>query len=277
MGGAKRENDTVVALADGGWGLEGKVAIVTGGGSAGDGIGNGRGAAIMLARAGAHVLVVDRELDLAETTVKMIEAEGGRAAAASYDVTVSAECEAMVADAVARWGRLDCLDNNVGFGLRGTVVEETEANWRQMMHVNVDSMFLASKHAIPAMIRSGGGAIVNISSISSLRPHGLAAYTTTKGAVNALTQAMALDHGKDNIRVNAVLPGPVYTPVVYGGGMSEEVRERRRGASVLGREGNGWDTGMAVRFLLSDQARYITGQLLQVDGGIGLVSPMCEI
>jgi len=259
------------------WGLAGKVAIVTGGGSIGDGIGNGRGAAMLLARAGAHVLVVDRDLPLAQRTEEMIEAEGGSSAAASYDVTDPAQCEAMVGEAMDRWGRLDCLDNNVGYGTRGTVLDETPEGWRRMMQVNVETMFLASKAAIPAMIRSGGGAIVNISSVSAIRPHGLAAYTTTKGAVNALTQAMALDHGADGIRVNAVLPGPVYTPVVYAAGMSEEVRAGRRDGTVLKREGTGWDVGAAVRFLLSEQARFITGQLLQVDGGISLVSPMCTV
>jgi NAD(P)-dependent dehydrogenase (short-subunit alcohol dehydrogenase family) len=184
----------------------------------------------------------------------------------------------MVDEAVSRWGRLDCLDNNVGFGSLGNVVEESEEKWTQMMHTNLDSMFLACKHAIPAMIRTaGGGAIVNISSVSSVRPHGLAAYTTSKGAVNALTKAMAVDHGPDNIRVNAVLPGPVYTPVVYATGMSDEAREVRRRASVMGREGTGWDVGRAVRFLLSDEARFITGQLLCVDGGVSLASPMMSL
>ena len=256
------------------WGLMGKVAIVTGGGAAGDGIGNGRAACILLARAGAHVLVVDRDLSLAERTVAMIEAEGGSAAAASYDVTQSAQCEAMVADAVSRWGRLDCLDNNVGIGSKGTVVEETEENWARVMHVNVDTMFLSCKHAIPAMIRTaGGGSIVTISSISALRPRGLTAYSVSKGAVIALTQAMAVDHGPDGIRANCVFPGPVYTPMVYERGMTEQARETRRKASVLGREGTGWDIGAAVRFLLSDQARFITGQVLGVDGGATLVGP----
>lgn len=259
------------------WGLIGKVAIVTGGGAIGDGIGNGRGAAIMIARAGAHVLVVDRDLALAERTVAMIEAEGGSAAAGVYDVTSSRECEAMVADAVNRWGALHCLDNNVGYGTRGTVVDEEPEGWQRMMQVNVETMFLASKHAIPAMRKSGGGAIVNVSSVSGIRPHGLAAYTTTKGAVNALTQAMAVDHGAEGIRVNAVLPGPVYTPVVYAEGMPEEIRAARRDASLIGREGTGWDVGMAVRFLLSDQAAYITGHLLRVEGGISLSSPMRTI
>lgn len=256
------------------WDLSEKVAIVTGGGAAGDGIGNGRAAAILLARAGANVLVVDRDLALAEGTVKMIASEGGNAAAAAYDVTSSAECGAMVADAVSRWGRLDCLDNNVGIGSKGTVVDESEENWSRVMHVNVDTMFLACKHAIPAMVRTaGGGAIVNVSSISALRPRGLTAYTVSKGAVIALTKAMAVDHGADGIRANCVAPGPVYTPMVYSRGMTEQARETRRNASVLRREGTGWDIGSAVRFLLSDQARYITGHVLVVDGGATLVGP----
>ncbi len=256
------------------WGLNGKVAIVTGGGAADDGIGNGRAAAILLARAGASVLVVDRDINLAERTVAMIAADGGTAAAACYDVTSAAQCAAMVEDAVSRWGRLDCLDNNVGIGSKGTVVEETEENWARVMQVNVDSMFLTCKHAIPAMIRTaGGGAIVNLSSISALRPRGLTAYTVSKGAVIALTKAIAVDHGADGIRANCVAPGPVYTPMVYSRGMTEQARDTRRRASVLQREGTGWDIGMAVRFLLSDQARYITGQVIVVDGGATLVGP----
>lgn len=256
------------------WGLIGKVAIVTGGGAKDDGIGNGRASAILLARAGAHVLVVDRDLTLAERTVQMIGAEGGSAAAAAFDVTDSKQCEAMVAEAVTRWGRLDCLDNNVGIGSRLSVVEETEENWARVMHVNVDTMFLCCKHAIPAMIRTaGGGAIVNVSSISALRPRGLTAYTVSKSAVIGLTKALAVDHGPQGIRANCVAPGAVYTPMVFGSGMTEEARETRRKASVLGREGTGWDIGKAVRFLLSEQARYITGQTLLVDGGATLIGP----
>jgi len=259
------------------WGLVGKVAIVTGGGAADDGIGNGRAACILLARAGSNVLVVDRDLKLAERTVAMITGEGGNAVAASYDVTHSEQCAAMVEDAVSRWGRLDCLDNNVGIGSKGTVVEETEANWARVMHVNVDTMFLVCKHAIPAMVRTaGGGSIVNVSSISALRPRGLTAYSVSKGAVIALTKAMAVDHGKQGIRVNCVAPGPVYTPMVYGRGMTEQARDTRRQASVLKREGTGWDVGSAVRFLLSEQSRYITGQTLVVDGGATLVGPSRE-
>jgi NAD(P)-dependent dehydrogenase (short-subunit alcohol dehydrogenase family) len=256
--------------------LTGRVALVTGGGAAADGIGNGRAACLLLARAGAIVVVVDRDLALAERTAAMIAAEGNTAEAASYDVTDGAQCRAMVDAVMARHGRLDLLDNNVGIGSRATVVTETEENWRRVMQVNVDSMFLTCKYAIPAMIRGGGGAIVNVSSISALRPRGLTAYTVSKGAVIALTKAMAVDHGPDGVRVNCVAPGPVYTPMVYARGMTDEAREQRRRAAVLGVEGNGWDVGMAVRFLLSDQARFITGQTLVVDGGATLVGPSRE-
>lgn len=261
-------------LATDGSGLDGKAAIVAGGGAAGDGIGNGRAAAILLARAGASVLVVDRDAALAARTVEMIAAEGGMAAAFAADLTDPAQCRAAVDAAVSRFGRLDCLDNNVGIGSRGTVVDESPEEWRRVMQVNVETMFLLSKHAIPAMIETArGGAIVNVSSISALRPRGLTAYSASKGAAIALTRAMAVDHGREGIRVNCVAPGPVYTPMVYARGMSEAARAQRKAASVLKVEGTGWDVGHAVRFLLSDQARYVTGQTLVVDGGATLVGP----
>jgi len=255
------------------WGLTGKVAVVTGGGAAGEGIGNGRAAAILIARAGAHVVVVDRDKTLAQRTVEMIEESGGQAVAVEADVTQGADCAAIVRTALDRFGRLDLLDNNVGIGSRGTVIDETEESWRRVMQVNVDSMFLMSKHAIPAMRRAGGGAIVNVSSISALRPRGLTVYSVSKGAVIALTRAMAVDHGREGIRVNCVAPGPVYTPMVYQRGMSPSARDRRRQASALGIEGTGWDIGQAVRFLLSSHARYITGHTLVVDGGTTLSAP----
>jgi len=255
------------------WGLAGKVAIVTGGGAAGDGIGNGRAAAILLAKAGARVVVVDRDKALAGRTVEMIREVKGEAIALEADVTRARDCAAMVQAALDTFGRLDLLDNNVGIGSRGSVVDEPEETWRRVMQVNVESMFLAAKHAIPAMRRAGGGAIVNVSSISALRPRGLTTYSVSKGAVIALTQAMAVDHGPEGIRVNCVAPGPVYTPMVYQRGMSDRARERRRTASLLKIEGTGWDIGHAVRYLLSDYARYVTGHVLVVDGGTTVTAP----
>ena len=250
------------------------MAIVTGGGAAGAGIGNGRAAAILLARAGTRVLVVDRQADLAQRTVDMIAEGGGEAEAFEADVTESDQCEAMVAAAVERFGRLDFLDNNVGIGSRGSVVDEEPRRWQLVMRVNVETVFLASKYAIPAMIdTAGGGAIVNVASIAALMPSGLTAYATSKGAVISLTRAMAVDHGRQGIRVNCVAPGPVYTPMVAAPGMTDELRDARRNASLLGVEGTGWDIGNAVRFLLSNHACYITGQTLVVDGGTMLRGP----
>lgn len=251
-------------------GLKGKVAIVAGGGAAGDGVGNGRAAAILLAEAGARVLVVDRDESLAARTAGMAAARGGEARAMGADLTDPAQCDAAVGAATGAWGRLDILDNNIGIGSRLSVVDETEEHWDRVMEVNLKPMFLMSKHAIPAMAASGGGSIVNISSISATRPKGLTAYSTSKGAVLALTQAMAVDHGADGIRVNCILPGPVYTPMVYSPGMSGEQRDQRREASLLRIEGEGWDIGKAVVYLASDWARYVTGHLLTVDGGCSL-------
>jgi len=258
-------------------GLSGKVAIIAGGGAAGDGIGNGRAAALLLAGSGTKVLVVDRELELAQRTVDMITADGGTAAAHQADLTDEKQCKSTVETAVDRFGRLDFLDNNIGISSRGTVVTEPQETWHRMMQVNVEAMFLTSKYAIPAMIKTAGrGAIVNVSSISALRPRGLTIYTTTKAAIIGLTRAMAVDHGKEGIRVNCICPGPVYTPMVYARGMSDKSRDNRRRASTLGIEGTGWDIGNAVRFLMSDHARYITGHTLVVDGGTTLQAPERE-
>lgn len=252
-------------------GLKGKVAIVAGGGAVGNGIGNGRAASILLADAGVKVLVVDKDDVLANKTVEMIEARGGTATSAGAELTKSSECEKVVDLAISKWGRLDILDNNVGIGSKLSVVDETEEHWDRVMDINLKPMFLMSKYAIPAMIDSGdGGSIVNISSISATRPKGLTVYSTSKGAVLSLSQAMAVDHGADGIRVNCILPGPVYTPMVYAPGMSDEHRSQRQNASLVQIEGEGWDIGKAVVYLSSNWARYVTGHLMVVDGGCSL-------
>ena len=252
--------------------LEDKVAIVTGAGSIAPGIGNGRAAAVLFAREGARVLLVDQNSTAAEETREMIRKEGGTAEIFAGDVTRAGDCRASVEKALTLWGKLDILDNNVGIGGRGSVVEVEEGLWERVMTVNVKSMMLMSKYAVPAMAARKSGSIINISSISALRPRGLTAYSASKGAVIALTRAMAVDHGKDGIRVNCIAPGPMYTPMVSSRGMSEELRERRRKASLLGIEGTGWDIGYAALFLASDEARYITGVVLSVDGGATLTS-----
>ena len=254
-------------------GLEGKGAIVTGGGSEGEGIGNGRAAAILLARAGARVLVVDRFLELAQNTAEMITAEGGEAIAHEADLAVEEQCRGVVETAVAQFGRLDVLDNNVGVSSKGTVIDETQDDWAKVMRINVESVFLTSKYAVPAMIESGdGGAIVNIASTAAIRPRGMTAYSTSKGAMMSLTRAMAVDHGADGVRVNCILPGPIHTPRLFAKGMTDEARERRRKSSLLEIEGEGWDIGNTVVYLCSNWARYVTGQCLVVDGGMNLTT-----
>jgi NAD(P)-dependent dehydrogenase (short-subunit alcohol dehydrogenase family) len=253
--------------------LEGKVAVVTGGGSRAEGIGTGRAAAILFARHGARVLVVDRDEAAANNTVDMIAAEGGEAVAVAADLTVEDDCTAMAAAAVGRWGRIDVLDNNVGIEGPGTILDATSEDWDRVMAVNVRTIVQASRAVVPVMATGGGGSIVNLSSISALRPRGLTPYTAAKGAVIALTRAMAIDHAAAGIRVNCIAPGPIYTPMVYADGMADEVRERRRAASPLGVEGTGWDVGYAALFLVSDEARYITGTVLPVDGGVSIRSP----
>jgi NAD(P)-dependent dehydrogenase (short-subunit alcohol dehydrogenase family) len=249
------------------------VAIVTGGGSRGPGIGNGRATAILFAREGARVAIVDQQAEWAAQTLRTIQDEGGESFVLEADVTRSADCQRVVQTVVERWGPITILHNNGGIGGSGSVVEMDEASWDDIMRVNVKSMMLMSKHVIPVMAASGGGSIVNISSVSAIRPRGLTAYSTSKGAVNALTQAMAIDHAAQGIRVNCIMPGPVFTPMVESGGLTAEQRAMRARASPLGTEGTGWDIGWAAVFLASPEARWITGQLLCVDGGITLASP----
>ncbi len=252
--------------------LEEKVAIVTGGGSQASVMGNGKAAAILFAREGAEVLVVDAVFERAEETVEQIASEGGEASPFRADVSLAADCQAMVEAAVLRYSRLDILHNNVGIGGAGTVVEVDEEEWDRVMRVNLKSMVLTGKYAIPKMIEGGGGSVINISSISAIRPRGLTSYSVSKAGVAALTQAMAIDHAGDGVRVNCIMPGPAYTSMVAPG-MDAELRERRRLASPLKIEGNAWDIAWAAVYLASDEARWVTGVLLPVDGGVTLASP----
>ena len=253
--------------------LEGKVAIVTGAGSSSEGIGNGKATAILFAREGAKVLIVDQAEERAAETKAIIAEEGGEAFVFVADVTSAADCEAMVNAAVDRYGRLDILDNNVGISIRADVTEVTEEQWDKVMSVNVKSIMLSSKYAVPAMAKNGGGAIINISSMAGMRANSSAPYTTSKAAVIGITISMAGDHGRDGIRVNCVAPGLIYGPMVAPR-MNDELRQVRREAAPLGTEGNGWDVGWAAVFLASDEARWITGVTLPVDAGLLTTTPV---
>ena len=255
--------------------LRNRVAIVTGAGALGDGIGNARAAAILMAEDGCSVVCVDLNLALAERTVAMIASDSkGAAIAVQADVTSEADCKRIVDVALEAYGRVDVLFNCVGVGgASGTAVEVDMAQWAKGLEVNVSSMVMMSKFAIPAMLKNERcmgvrGSIINMASVAGLRggtPHLL--YPTSKGAVVNMTRAMAAHHAGDGIRVNSVCPGMVYTPMMYGAGMSEEARESRKNRSLLKIEGNGWDIGAAVRFLASDESRWITGHALPVDAG----------
>ena len=256
-----------------------KVAIVTGAGSRAEGIGNGRTAAILLARAGARVVLVDANRDWATRTEEMIAAEGGQSCVVQADVTRLENCRRIVDSACERYGRVDILVNNVGIGgAKGTAVEVELDEWNYGLLVNVTSMMLMAKFAIPEMRKQKGGAIVNIASVAGLKggtPSLL--YPTSKGAVVNMTRAMAANHGKEGIRVNCVCPGMAYTPMMYADGMSEELREARRKRSVLQTEGTGWDTGAAVLYLASDNARWVTGVILPVDAGATAATPSVTV
>jgi NAD(P)-dependent dehydrogenase (short-subunit alcohol dehydrogenase family) len=252
------------------FGLEGKVAIVTGGGSRASGIGNGRAAAVLLAAAGAHVVVVDSVAQHMEETQKLVAERGGDCLAVAADVTDPEDCLAVVATAVEAWGRLDILVNNVGIaGPPGTVVDVDLDAWDLCLRVNLTSMVLMSRAAIPRMRESGGGSIINMSSAAGLvGGHPAVAYPATKAAIIGLTKTMAAHHGREGIRVNALAPGAVYTPMVSTQGIDENAREQRRLAAPLATEGTGWDTGDAVLFLASPRSRWITGTVLPVDAGL---------
>jgi NAD(P)-dependent dehydrogenase (short-subunit alcohol dehydrogenase family) len=253
--------------------LAGKVAIVAGAGASGAVLGNGQATAILFAREGAKVLCADAVEERARATVEAIAGEGGTASAFRADVTKAADCQAMVEAAVQRYGRLDILDNNVGVSVRADVLEVTEEQWDKVMAVNVKSIVLTSKYAIPQMARDGGGSIINISSIAGVRANQSTPYSTSKAAVIGITRSMAGDHGRQGIRVNCIVPGLIYGPMVAPR-MDAALREQRRDAAPLGTEGTAWDIGWAAVFLASDEARWITGVALPVDAGLLVMSPV---
>ena len=255
--------------------LEGKVAIVVGAGQTpGDTIGNGRATAILFAREGARVLLVDRRFDSAAETGEMIASEGGAAIPFEADVTDEADCRSLAAECMKEFGRIHILHNNVGIGAGDTGVTRLERDaWQRIFDVNLTAMFLTCKHVLPAMRDQRSGSIVNISSVASIASTGMLAYKVSKAGVNALTQQVAMGNARYGIRCNAILPGLMNTPMAIEGiaaarGIPKEQLIRERDAAVpLGAMGSAWDVAHAALFLASDEASFITGVLLPVDGG----------
>lgn len=254
-----------------------KVAIVVGAGQTpGDGLGNGRAAALLFAREGAAVLAVDRSLESAEETCARIAAEGGRAVACAADVTRDEDCRAMAARCAEAFGRIDVLHNNVGVGSLGGPVELAEAEWDRVLDTNLKAMFLTCKHVLPQMVRQGGGAIVNVSSLAAERfpPFPMLAYAASKAGVHALTRTIAVQYAAQGIRANAVMPGLIDTPMAMEGistalGIDKETLRRARESAVpMQRMGEAWDVAYAALYLASEESKYVTGIVLPVDGGL---------
>jgi NAD(P)-dependent dehydrogenase (short-subunit alcohol dehydrogenase family) len=256
--------------------LDGKVALVTGCGSIGPGWGNGKAIAVLLARQGASVYGCDLTLEAAQATRQLIADEGGAAEVQAADVTRAAEVERLVAACLERFGRIDILVNNVGRSEPGDPVAMPEAVWDEQMDVNVKSAFLMCKQVLPVMERQGGGSVVSISSIAGLRYIGKpqVAYAAGKAALMQMTRTTAVLYADRNIRLNCVVPGLIFTPLVqrladkYAKGDYEGFVAHRHRQVPMGRMGEAWDVANAVLFLASDEARYITAQEIVVDGGI---------
>jgi len=255
--------------------LQDRVAVVFGAGSSGPGWGNGKATAVTFAREGAIVVAVDLDRAAAEETRGIIAAEGGRAEAGVADVTDGASVATLVDRVVAAHGRIDVLHNNVGVTDMGGPVELSEEAWRRGLDINVTGAFLTCKHVLPVMLRQRRGAIVNVSSIAAVRYTGYPyiSYYAGKSALNQFTVGIALQYARDGIRANAIMPGLMNTPLLYkqiaGQYASNEAMVAKRDAACpTGKMGTAWDVANAALFLASDEAAYVTGVCLPVDGGL---------
>ncbi|RUV84695.1 glucose 1-dehydrogenase [Mesorhizobium sp. M1A.F.Ca.IN.020.06.1.1] len=254
--------------------LEGKVALVMGAGSSGPGWGNGKATAMTYARNGARVVAVDLHRESVDETVALIREEGFEADALCGDATREDDVKSIVSEVMRRHGRIDVLQNNVGITVMGSIEETTVEAWDHVFNLNVKTVFLACKHVLPLMVAQKAGTIVNISSLASLQvnKYPYFSYYGSKSAVNHLTKALAVHYAPHGIRVNAVLPGVMHTPLIYTQIASEfssvdEMLKARNAASPMGRMGDAWDIANASLFLASDEANYVTGVILPVDGG----------
>ena len=258
--------------------LGNKVTIVTGAGATGSGdfVGIGQAISILLARQGAKVLLADRDEKNAEITMATINEEGGEASVFGGDVTLIDDCREMAEAAVARYGKLNVLINNVGISGPGSVTDVEEDFWDTVIDVNLKSVMLTSKFAIPKMIEDGGGSIVNLSSIVGLRAGSgrpSHPYAASKGGIIGLSNSMAVQYGRDNVRVNCIAPGHIHSPMVARHS-SQEMLDLRRRAGPLGVDGTAWDVAWAAAFLASDEARWISGVTLPVDAGLLAATPL---
>lgn len=257
--------------------LEGKVALVTGCGSVGPGWGNGKAISALFAREGARVFGCDIKMEAAEETRQIVRAEHGEIEVMRCDVAAGEQVRLLVAACTERFGRIDVLVNNVGIVEVGGPVDYPLEKWQRAFDVNVTSMFLTCKHAIPHMLQQGGGSIINIGSIAGIRYTGVPyiAYYATKSATLGFSRAVALQYAKDNIRSNVIMPGLMKTPMVveplkdvYGGGNVDAMMEKRDSQCPMGHMGDAWDVAQAALYLASDEAKYTTAAELVVDGGI---------
>ena len=257
--------------------LKDKVAIVVGGGQTpGETMGNGRATAIRFAQEGARVLIVDKQQDSAEETARMITEEGGDASVLGADITTEEDCRAIADTCLDRYGRIDILHNNVGRSKGDAKIADLkEENWQMLMNVNLKGMFLTIKHVLPVMKRQRYGVIINISSTASVCTGRTLAYKTSKAGINAMTKNTAIEYAEYGIRVNAILPGLMDTPMAIERrakelGVERETirRERDERVPLRGKMGTAWDVAAAAVFLASDEAQFITGIILPVDGGM---------
>lgn len=255
--------------------LKDKVALIFGAGSVGPGWGNGKATAVLFAREGAKVVAVDVNPAAADETRKIIVEEGGVCEAMTGDVTRSDDVKRIVDQTVSAFGRIDVLHNNVGTTKMGGPVELDESDWQVVMDVNLKSIFLTCKHVLPVMLSQGKGAIVNISSLAAIRYVGYpyVSYYAAKAGVNQFTVGLALQYAAQGIRVNAIMPGLMNTPLIHQQisdqySSPEEMIKARDAACPMGRMGTGWDIANAALFLASDEAAYITGFCMPVDGGV---------
>lgn len=255
--------------------LKGKIAVVTGAGSQGEGVGIGRATAIWMACEGARLCLVDRERDRANETLEMIQVAGGDAFVCDGDVTNADDCERFVLETSRCYGAVDILVNNVGVaGAPNRLENFDESAWSRVIEINLKSVILMSKAVLPHLLRRGGGSIINVSSIAGIRAHGSGlAYGPSKAALNHLSRELALMYGRDGVRVNTVAPGHIFTPLVREL-LSEDARLLRRNVSMLGIEGDAWDVAGVCVFLASDDSRFITGTLIPVDGGVVATAPL---